>query len=232
MLNRARKLRGRQAGVSMVELMVGTAVGLLIISGTVSLYVSSLTSGRKLALDARLNQDMRAAADLVSRDLRRASYWSSSLSGTTATGSGSTTVANPYRAVTTPDGATVHQIEYLFSRDATENNTPDANEQFGFRLTTAGALEMKTQEGHWESVTNPGIVRITAFNIVPNEQTIALGDLCPTACAVGTPNCPTTTVRRYEIVMDGQAVADSRITRELRSTVRLRNDRLEGYCPA
>lgn len=223
----------RQRGVSLVELMVGAAVGLLLIAAIVTLYVSSLSGGRKLALDARLNQDLRAAADLVARDLRRASFWDASLSGTTIASSGATT-PNPYRAVTPDSGSTVQEILYMFSRDATENNTADDNEKFGFRLTNAGVLEMKTrQDENWHAITNPGVVRITAFNIDPSQsQEISLGYLCPTTCGAGTPNCPTTRVRRYQISITGQSVADANITRALQSTVRLRNDRLEGQCPA
>jgi prepilin peptidase dependent protein B len=230
MLKRTRQRRP-QRGFSLVELMVGSAIGLLLVSAVVTLYVSSLGSSRNLALAARLNQDMRAAADLVARDLRRASFWDSALTGTTAIGSGSATVANPYRVVTTPDGQTVTQIEYAFSQEV-ENNAVDAKEQFGFRLTSEGVLEMKTEQGRWKAITNPGVVRIQRFDIARSETTVPLGDLCPTVCLPGVPNCPSTTVRRYDIVMDGQAAADSRVAREMRSTVRIRNDRLEGQCPA
>jgi prepilin peptidase dependent protein B len=230
MLNRPRQRR-LQGGFSLVELMVGSAVGLLLVSAVVTLYVSSIGSSRNLALAARLNQDMRAAADLVARDLRRASFWDNALTGTTAIGSGSATAVNPYRAVTTPEGETVTQVEYVFSQ-AAENNAIDAGEQFGFRLTTEGVLEMKTQQGLWKAITNPGVVRIQRFDIAPSETTVPLGDLCPTVCLPGVPNCPTTTVRRFDIEMDGQATADARVTRAMRSTVRIRNDRLEGQCPA
>jgi len=57
--------RTTQRGMSMIELMVGTVVGLIIIAGLITLYVSNLTGSRRLMLEARLNQDLRAASDLV-----------------------------------------------------------------------------------------------------------------------------------------------------------------------
>ena len=91
---------------------------------------------------------------------------------------------------------------------------------------------MQTTEGSWQMVTDPQVVSITAFSVTPVTTTLPLGHLCATACPVGTPNCPTTTVRRYDIVLRGQAVADAQVVRELRTSVRMRNDRLEGQCPA
>lgn len=219
--------RGDQRGVSMIELMVGTAIGLLIVAGLISLYVSNLTGSRKLLLEARLNQDLRAAADLVARDLRRASFWDDALSGTRVVGSTTATAINPYRSVTY---AVDDSIQYGFSRDATENNALDTNEQFGFRVVD-GMLQMQTAQGTWQAVTNPGVVNVSTFAIDEHVTPIALGHLCARACAVGTPNCPTTTVRSYDVVLEGRAVADARVVRQLRSTVRLRNDRLEGQCP-
>lgn len=228
MLKRLRPYaRAAQRGLSMIELMIGTTIGLIVIAGTLSVYVSHLSGGRNLMLETRLNQELRAAADLVARDLRRAAFWDKSLAGTKIAVAATAPASNPYSGVATPSA---DSIEYNFSRDAVENNFLDGVEQFGFHLN-GGVLQMQTAQGTRQDVTNPAVVTVTAFNIVPTTTTIDLRHLCPTACPVGTPNCPQTTVRRFDVVLRGQAVADSRIVRELRSTVRLRNDLLEGVCP-
>jgi type IV pilus assembly protein PilW len=179
-------------------------------------------------LEARLNQDLRSAADLVARDLRRASYWQSSLAGTKAIGSGSGTTPNPYRAVQ----STGSSVAYGFSRDEEEDNTLGAGEQFGFRLTGEGMLQMQTASDAWSDLVDGKLVRITAFEITPREVELNLGDLCSKVCMPGDPNCPTTKVRHFDLLLRGQAVADEAVTRELRLAVRLRNDQLEGACPA
>jgi len=176
----------------------------------------------------RRDTDLRAASDLVARDLRRASYWDNALSGTRVVGSATATTENPYRTVTYTAGD--GSIAYGFSRDVTENNALDNNEQFGFALA-GGVLQMQTLQGTWQDITNSAVVTVTGFTITENVTSIALGHLCTRACAVGTPNCPTTTVRSYDIVLAGRSASDGNVVRQLRSTVRLRNDRLEGQCP-
>lgn len=220
-------LRRRQSGASLVELLIGTAVGMFVVAGALGIFAAQTQATRQTRLELRVNQEMRAAADVVARDLRRAGYWQNAILGTTATGAGSDTTANPYRVIST----TASSIAYDFSRDAVENDTLDGEEQFGFRIASQ-VLQMQTADGTWQALTDPSIVRITGFTVEPTETSLHLGDLCPTPCVAGTPNCPTTTVRHYRIVLDGQAAADAALTRRLQLAVRVRNDRLEGSCPA
>lgn len=220
--------RARQRGLSILELLVGSAVGMIIVGGAVMLVAKNMVGSRMLLAETRLNQDLRNAADLVSRDLRRAGYWGNAIQGTIAIGTSALTTQNPYSSVASPSA---DAIDYNFSRDnATDNNTLDANEQFGFRLH-ADALQMQTGNG-WTDVTDKSLVRITKLNLTPTVTSISLGDTCPTLCGIGTPNCPTVTVRSYTIELDGQSVQDANVQRSLRSTVRVRNDKVSGACPA
>jgi type IV pilus assembly protein PilW len=213
--------------MSMIELLVGAAIGLIVIAGAIHLFAMQMSGGKRLALETRLNQDLRAAADLVARDLRRASYWSNALAGTVAIGSGSATQQNPYRAVT----ADAALINYGFSQNV-ENDELDDAENFGFQLTANGVLQMQTAKDIWQDVTDRNVVRIEEFSITPTETSLPLGDLCPKTCAAGTPNCPKTFVRSFAILLKGRAVADASVVRQLNVTTRMRNDRLEGQCPA
>lgn len=217
----------RRRGLSIVELLVGVAIGLIVAQGALSLFVRNITASRRLLYETRLNQDLRAAADLVARDLRRAGYWGNAIQGTNAVGATAATALNPYSAV---DTTSASQITYEFSRDGTENNTLDSAEQFGFRLSS-GALQMQTDNGSWTDITNSQALTITSFTVTPTTTTLPLGNLCFKTCAPGAPNCPSVTVRSYAILLRGQAVADSNIRRDLRSTVRMRNDQLAGICP-
>ncbi len=64
--------RYHQAGLSLVELMVGLAVGLLIVAAALLALTHHLRENRSLMVDARLMQDLRTTTDLIARDLRRA----------------------------------------------------------------------------------------------------------------------------------------------------------------
>jgi prepilin peptidase dependent protein B len=226
MLTPRRRPAAAQRGASLVEVMVSVAIGLIIVAGAVALFTTQLSATRRTLLEARLNQDLRSAADLVARDLRRASYWQGSLDGTTAVGSGSATTPNPYRVVQNSTSS----VAYGFSRDDEEDNELGDAEQFGFRLTDDGMLQMQTEADTWSDLVDPALVRVTAFEITPREIEINLGDLCPKVCLPGDPNCPSTKVRHFDLLLRGQAVADTTVTRELRLAVRLRNDQLEGAC--
>ena len=81
-------------------------------------------------------------------------------------------------------------------------------------------------------MTDINLVRVTAFTVTPVVTTLHLGDICPKTCAIGSPNCPSTSVRRFDVLLRGQAASDALIVRELRMSVRMRNDRLDGQCPA
>ncbi|NRF72325.1 hypothetical protein HLB44_35645 [Aquincola sp. S2] len=220
--------RARQRGLSIMELMIGATVGMIVMSGAVLLFAKNVSGSRMLLAETRLNQDLRNATDLLTRDLRRAGYWGNAILGTTAIGVGSVTTQNPYSQVTSP---AADEVSYRFSRDAaTDNNTLDNNEQFGFRIVD-GALQMQVGSS-WTDVTDKSSVTITELSVTPTVTQISLGDTCPTVCGIGTPNCPTTTVRSFAVVLHGQSVRDANVQRSLRSTVRVRNDQVSGACPA
>jgi type IV pilus assembly protein PilW len=230
MLSRRRAPIARQRGLSIVELMVGVVVGLFVVAGALSMSAGNMDKSRRLLADVRFNQDLRVAADLITRDLRRAGYWGAAITGTQAIGATSATARNPYAGATVSAGG---DLQYRFSRDAVENGTLDANEQFGFRIRE-GALQMRSDADGWKDVTDTKVMTVAddGLRIVPTETVLPLGHLCPRTCNAGVPNCPTTTLRSYAITLTATPVADAAATRELRTTVRLRNDQLAGRCPA
>jgi type IV pilus assembly protein PilW len=236
--------RATQRGLSMIELMVGLTLGMVVVVGGLSLFVSNAMTSRQLNRETRVNQDLRAAVDLIARDLRRAAYWGESLRGTVATSAtSSTTTPNPYRAIT----AGTNQIEYRFSRDTTEDYTLGNNEQFGFRLN-AGAVEMKTDSTTWRAVTDPASLTVTNFSITSTVTPVVVNNACSrmcctaadvaaavTGCTVVTlsaGSCPTVNVRQYLVTVSGNSTTNSTITRSLSARVRARNEEFSGQCPA
>jgi prepilin peptidase dependent protein B len=240
MLSHSLARRALSRGLSIVEMMVGIVVGLFLVAGATTVFVTHLGNSRQMLVEARVNQDLRAATDLISRDLRRAGYWENAVSGTIAAASGVTT-PNPYVAIT-PTGTS--QIEYLFARNA--DNTVDNNEAFGFRRTVDGAtgrgvIQMKTDNTPtWQTVTDPTVIDVGAggLNIVATTTIVPVGGACAKVCPppVGAtytcPNPPTLTLRQYDITLTAAAVADTRVIRTLQTRARVRNDQPAGVCPA
>lgn len=215
-------------GMSVIEVMVGIAIGLVLISGVLSLFVTNLINARRMLVEARVNQDMRAAADLIVRDLRRASYWQNAINGTIVVGTAAAPVRNPYQAIA-PDAAN-SAITYSLSRDApTENDAIDTNEQFGFRLN-ANTIQMQTANGTWQTVTDPSVLTVNQLALTVTETAVPAGNACPVVCSGA--GCPSLTLRNYQLVLQGQSATDATVVRRLVTRARVRNDFLTGACPA
>lgn len=67
--------RNRQKGLTLVELIIGLAVGLLVISGAISIYVSSIRASNDTLRGSKLNQEITALLSVITNDVRRAGYW-------------------------------------------------------------------------------------------------------------------------------------------------------------
>ena len=218
-----------ERGLSLVELLVGTALGLFIVAGAVTLLLTHLREQRSLLMEARLMQDLRAIADLMSRDLRRAAYW-----GDAAVGLGSADAAtrpNPYSALA-PLAAVSNMVRFNYSRDATENHAVDGNETFGWRLGD-GALELDLGSG-WQRLTDPLLLTVTGFSVTPSVEQIDLSDLCTRPCDVqstAAATCPPRQqVRRMTLRIDGRAAGTTGAVRSIETQVKLRNDVVVGAC--
>ena len=215
--------------MSLVELMVGIAVGLFVVAAAALMVSGQLTENRKLLLETQLQQDLRATLDIITRDLRRAGYWAAATDGVWSVDAPAA-VANPYVALA-PGAAASDAVSFRYSRDTVENNLVDSNEQFGFRLRN-GALEMQLGAGNWQALTDAGTLVVTAFSVTPGVQEISLQHLCDVPCPPASVTCPPRQqVRSLAVVLSARSATDASVTRSLHSTVRLRNDAVSGACP-
>ena len=217
-------------GFSIVELLVGTAVGLVVVAAGTTVVTHHARESRALAIETRLTQDLRTAADIVARDLRRAGYWAAAASGVRSD-DGSAVAANPY-ALVTPETAASDAVRLSFSRDASENGTIDGNERFGFRLRN-GAIELQLGDGNWQALTDPATLSVVAFEVAPRTEETSLERFCAEPCAVGSTTCPPRLqVRSYAVAIEARAVADPSVRRSVLTGARLRNDAVVGRCEA
>lgn len=224
--------RPRSRGISLIEIMVGLVLGLLIVAGASSLLLTDMLGSRRMRIEAKLEQDLRSAMDMVTRDLRRGGYWSSDAQPNLT--------ANPHTTLTLTDSPPV--ISYSYSRNG--DDTLNTDEQFRFRLDTGtggtGGMELEL-DGGWLAMTdtetmqldraNSSLVALQQDGSDPSDPAfiddpITLDHACPTGCATA---CQIR-VRAYRITLVGVSTADTAVTRTLTSTVRVRNDAVEGSC--
>ena len=170
-------------GLSLVELLVGLALGLLITAAGIGLLASHWREHRSATAAMRLMQDLRSAGDVVTRDLRRAGHWGdASLVGAAAPASGP--VANPYAALAPADAAS-DAARFSYSRDTNENHLLDGNEQFGLRLRN-GVIELLLGAGNWQALTDAGTLTVTEFSVTPRVQNVPMLEHCARPCPTGT----------------------------------------------
>lgn len=231
-----------QRGLSLVELMVGIAIGLFVVGGAITLTVGNLGSNRTLMLETRVNQDVRAAADVVARELRRTSYWQDSLSGLWSAAGTPVSTVNPYGQISNPNSA---EVGYSYERPGVVPTTAE----LGFkRVVVGGVGVIQLQDGPngWQTLTDSKSVNIQTFSIQVSTRTVSLWRSCScrtrvpvsSACTdtalAASATTPRIHIRSYSVSIIGQAVADARITRRIDEVVRAQNDLLTNPngCPS
>ncbi len=222
-------LRRRQRGMSIVELMVGITIGLIIVAGASVLLSSQIVDNRRLVAEAQVQQDLRATADIITRELRRSGtlgvdtflvdrIWSP--------GSVTDAAANMHSELLSPaEGASDDEVAFNYYPTG-----PGTDGPFGFRLNTAaGVIETRLRAGGWQDLTDPATLNVTQFEVERLDDTVSRIP-CNKPCPDTTSDCwPTLSVRTLEIRITAQSRSDPAIVRSHRSRVRLRNEHLQFF---
>lgn len=69
------KIKSRQAGFSLIEIMIALLIGAFILGGLIKLFVNSHKTSRMQENLSRLQENGRFAMEYLSRDIRMAGYW-------------------------------------------------------------------------------------------------------------------------------------------------------------
>jgi prepilin peptidase dependent protein B len=232
--------RPAQNGLTLIELLVGSALGLLILSSLLGLYATTVHRSGEGLRAAQLQQELRAVLGILRQDLRRAGY----LGVTPAAASLPLLRANPFTDADDPDKPVAERndvrlgqypgegadscILYSYDLDGDGDLTPSGTgmERFGFRLRDGrmqmrhGGTSFDCTDGSWQSVTAPPI-EITRLHF-RLEGTPVHPQLGEHACTGGEPCLQ---VRSVRIQLRGRLRTDPAVHMILHDRVRLRNDR-------
>lgn len=237
-------------GLSIVELMVGITISLFILAGATLVLTTQLDNNRRLLLEAQLQQDLRTAADMISRDVRRAGYWGRSYCNVWpgALDLVNCPAGNPYNTMTpavAPAPAGTTQLVYDRSTDAEgggdfnrDDGAVDAQagrprERVGFRWNAANETIDYLVGDTWQALTDQAVLRVTEFNMRINTQVLPV-PCAAVGCQAQGPQCggPVTVQSRdLSFTIVAQAVHDVGVRRSLRENVRLRNSVPVEQCP-
>ncbi|HEX7060836.1 MAG TPA: prepilin-type N-terminal cleavage/methylation domain-containing protein [Woeseiaceae bacterium] len=179
--------RVRQQGVTLVELLIGMAVGLIVIGGAIAMYVSSVHSSSETLKSSKLNQEISTLLHVIVDDVRRAGYWGTpdmdELSKNPFSQQGATALlvrddmVNDAAQPATGQGSC---LVYAYDATYLAGNVPgviESTDLFGFRLNGSVVQMRRTgvvdgvdciggtctscTNGVWENVTDPDLIEIT-----------------------------------------------------------------------
>lgn len=98
----------KQSGFSLIEALVALVAGLLVIAAALALLSSIMAAANKTLMLSRLNQELQAVTDIISRDIQRTGYYAEA-----ALGLGSDSLFAPHQDLY-PAGANSHCIRVKF----------------------------------------------------------------------------------------------------------------------
>lgn len=164
----------RQQGISLIEILVALAVGLLLLGAASSVGLSSLASSKDGIINSNAQQQLQVVMNQITRELRRAGYSKSEETIQTATG---------FRNITFLDGNKCVVFRYDRLPESSSALTPPGDgtlvgaEVRGIRLsgnqikiiTAATNTTMPIScdgAGTWEELSNSSL-KITALTLTP-----------------------------------------------------------------
>ncbi len=226
-------------GMTLVELMVGVAVGLFVVAAAALMASSQLSDNRRLLLETQVQQDLRATADLVARDLRRTGFWGSNAHQgipRPIPAPADIVVNNPYNSPL-PTGAVPSPALLLYKYQRASGLG-----FFGFLLGADGVVQACQSDlavgdcsSGWQELTDGNVMKVDEFAVlrppasrITNAEPIKLPcpNLCPLPLPAGADETycwPTVATQELSVKIQAEARTDSAVKRQLVTSVHARN---------
>jgi prepilin peptidase dependent protein B len=163
-----------QNGTSLIEIMVALAIGMLLLGGIATFFISNLQSQKETIKSIILTREVHAISDLMAREIRR--------SGFTPDGTAPSTQVSTAQIKNDSGSATVYTGKCLLV--AYYNNAATATIQpSGFRLIDkggVGVVQFRTDitggcsdtdtSNKWTNLSDPQNINITKFEFTHNTS--------------------------------------------------------------
>lgn len=148
----------RQRGETLVGLLVGLAVGLLVLAGATHMLAQLYRTQNLSLQDQHAEQELQWAIELVARELTNAQYVANAWQSRSPSACQDAFCAGPEDLRVAPG-----RIDFSLDRD--HNGTQDNDECTGLRLN-AGALQVRTacSPEVWAPLTDTSVLRVTRLD--------------------------------------------------------------------
>lgn len=148
----------KESGFTLVELMIGLVIGLLVLGGVLSVYITTIRTSSSTLNSSRLNQEMGAIMNIMANDIRRAGYWSGGVMASPVNNPFSQTGSTALEVQALSGGSYTNQgslgngscIVYAYdlnNNGLLDDDTASPDEGFGFRWDGVGGV-IKMRRGH------------------------------------------------------------------------------------
>ena len=156
-----------QSGYTLIELMIGMAVGLLVLSGALFLYLQIFNVSKTTLASTQLNRELSILLDTMSGEIRRHGYSAS------ATG-------EPYQASSSAR-LSISGSCILYGYDVNADGGQDDNEHRGFMLNAGKVLFAHTASAacgstvSWSDLTSLDTVSVSALSFSLDIDSVTTG---------------------------------------------------------
>lgn len=242
----------RQAGASLMELMVGLALSAVVVTSMVILMGNSLGTATRIIQMSQLTDELRNTMSMLSRDVRRANYNANALYCFANSKCGEADNASAIQAgdldLKNGDTCLIFGLDRDWDGDASSDNAGafrrrlvvnDSGQNVGQLEMwvggsapdcSTGMTETAPEAGNpfWLAVTDPGLVNITEFVVDNSEDTT---DSYSQELAESGGVTLVQKVRFVQLQIEGQLNLDNTISRRIVDTIKVRNDFYEHIEP-
>ena len=216
-----------QKGVSVIELLIALALGLVVVLGITRVFEAGFRANTEAVAYANLNQQMRAVMSIITRELKRAGRNGDALVDLYSGGQN-----NPFVNVAVVDEDADGTNECLvFGYDEDADGVVDANEWKSFAFADTGVT---MDQGSAFSAASCDLDGTSVGQLVDTDA-VTITNLGFTLTQLPSPTCSAAlvgetilqaTVRNVDVALNGQLANDASIARQMNQRVRVRADRV------
>lgn len=215
-----------QAGVTLIETMIGLALSLIVTASMVALMSNSMGTATRIIQMSQLTDELRNSMSMMTRDVRRANYSANAVYCYANSDCGIDGSATQSADITVSNGSC-----FTFNLDRNQDGDASTDNAGGFRRVlgnSIGRIEMwignsspdcAVSDANWVAVTDPDFVDVTTLAI--SDARSFTGTVIEEGGTVLTQR-----IREINIQMEGRLILDNSITRRIEGSIRVRNDYL------
>ena len=237
----------KQSGATLMEVLVAMTISLVVTAAMIAMMSNTLGTTARIINMTKLQDDMRVAMQMMSRDVRRSSYNAGAIKCFANDDCG--TDSSDLNGVDINLATDVHFSDdnscFYFETDRNHDGDSTTDEVGGFRREVknnengvpVGVIQMWTGpedetpnceedptlgESNWVDVTNPESMNVVVFNV---DDSLSYQQLLRRATLDdGTVRETWQRIRKINLNMQGQLVLDPTIQRTITDIIDVRND--------